>query len=296
MKKIKVSILALSALAGGILAASAATVTTYVPYSFDAPYTNAAAAVWEVTGAPATTATTYPQIFSEVTVTTDDSGKIMGWGPMYIEYNTNETPYTVVWVSVSGKIGNKTAGSAPAVTLSIKGSGYSPDGTGGAGVNSFTMKFTGAVGANPNTNGQANIVVGTATGKITGQTPLSTKSATFTLQNATAASSYSFAQAGGDVLQTEKNGVPTSMQVFSTEATGKGTIKSGTTYTVKYTGTILAKGLSGTVTGSLGAYTNTIGTNPVVFMAPVSATLTGKDKGQVISGTGPSSITAHLQY
>jgi hypothetical protein len=296
MKKMKVSILALSVLAGGVLAASAANVTTYTPYSLDVTYTNAAAAAWEVNGAPATTGTAYPQVFSDVTAQTDGSGKITGWGAMYIAYNTNEIPYTVVWVSVTGKIGNKTAGSAPAVTLAIKGSGYSPDGNGGAVVASVSLKFTGAVAANPNTNGQAQIVVGMLSGNIKGATPLDPKNAKISLLNTTADSDYNFSNPQGAVLQAAKNGVPSSLQFFSSEATGKGTIKSGATYTVKFSGFGTEKGLSGTLTGSLGNYTNNIGTNPVVFLAPVSATLTAKDKGQAISGTGPQSISASLQY
>jgi hypothetical protein len=302
MKKMKVSILALSVLAGGVLAASAANVTTYTPYSLDVTYTNAAAAVWEVDGAPATTSTAYPQVFSEVTAQTDGSGKITGWGEMYIAYNTNEVPYTVLWVSVTGKIGDKTAGAAAAVTLAIKGSGYSPDGKGGAVLASAALKFTGAVGTNPNTNGQKQIVVGTLSGNIKGATPLDPKNAKISsstypsLANMTVDSDYNFTDPQGSVLQAAKNGVPSSLQFFSSEATGKGTIKSGATYTVKFSGFGTEKGLSGTLTGSLGNYTNNIGTNPVVFLAPVSATLTAKDKGQAVSGTGPQSISASLQY
>ena len=96
MKKMKVSILALSALAGGILAASAATVMTYIPYSFNVTYTNAAAVIWEVNGAPGTTGTAFPQVFSDAAAQTDGSGKITGTGWMGIEYNTNNAPFTVV--------------------------------------------------------------------------------------------------------------------------------------------------------------------------------------------------------
>jgi hypothetical protein len=288
----------LSALAGGILAASAASVTTITPYSFNVNYTNAQAVVWEVNGAPGTTGTAFPQVEPDASVQTDESGKITGTGWMYIDYNTNGTPYTAFVVNITGKIGNKTAGSAPAVTMAIKGTGYTADGKGGAVLTSAALKFTGAVGTNPNTNSeQKQIVVGTLSGTIKGATGnglIDAKSAKISLANATVSSSSTPLGIGADVLQTAKNGVPSSMQIFSAYVTGKGTVKSGTTYTVKFAGAGLGKGLSGTVTGSLGSYTNNIGTNQVVFLAPTSATLTAKDKGQAVSGTAPRSISASL--
>jgi hypothetical protein len=217
---------------------------------------------------------------------------------MEVVYNTNDTPFTWFVVNITGKIGNKTAGSAPTVTLAIKGTGYTADGKGGAVLTSAALKFTGAVGANPDTNSeQKQIVVGTLSGTIKGATGnglIDAKSAKVTFANTVAASSFSYAGVGGDVLQSVKNGVPTSMIIFTPDATAKGTIKSGTTYTVKFTGVGLNKGSSGTLTGNMGPYTNNVGTNPVVFQAPVSATLTGKEKGQAVSGTAPSFLHANL--
>jgi len=301
MKRIRVSILALSALAGGILAASAANVTTYTAYNLNVQYTNAAAAAWEVSGAPATTGTNLPKVFQYVTAQTDGSGKITGGGVIFIYETTNAVPVqSVLYVQATGTIGNKTVGAAPTVTLAMKGTGFTLDGVGGAVPTSATLKFTGTLVPGVTNSAGQPILSGTLSGNIMGigsaQTLLDPKNAKVSIATVIDNSSFNFDSPQGDVLQALKNGVPSSVQFWSDFATGNGTIKSGTNYTVKFAGIGMEKGLSGTLTGKLGPYTNNIGASAIVFQAPVTATLTAKDKGQKISGTGPQSISVSLDY
>jgi hypothetical protein len=257
-------------------------------------YTNPTAMVWDVGAGPATTSTAYPQVSESIFLMTDDTGKISGSGRLTVLYNTNG-PVTYMVADVTGKISNKTAGSAPTVSLSLKASGLTDDtATPGFGVPATaSLKFSGTVMANPNTNSeQKQVIGGTLTGTLKGVTPLSAKSASLnfaTVLDDTASNAF---ESHGAVLQSSNNKI----QFFAEEATGTGTIKSGA-YKVTVKGIELAKGLSATVSGNLGPYTNTVvsGTNstPVVFQAPITGNLTATDKGQKISGTAPT-INASL--
>ena len=296
MKKIKVSILALSVLVGGAVFASAANATTYTTYHVSATETNPTASFWDVYGAP-TTPSGFPEVGSSVSASTDGSGKIVGAGMVYIDFNTNFIPFSAFTADVSGKIGNK--GSATTVSVTVKGTGYTASGDGTGQPASYSVKFTGKPGPNPNTNSsQKVIIVGTGSVSIKGTTPLGAKSATIkSLPMVINSSSLSFVNIEADVLQTLKSITSGKQQLFGNSFTGTGTVNTKG-YTANVKGVGAEKGNTLTVTGSMGLYTNTIqvGTSSVVvpFTAPTSATITkGKIQGQSVSGLA-SRVTAYL--
>jgi hypothetical protein len=290
MKKVKISLLALSVLAGGSLAASAAAAgTTFNAYSLDAAFTNLT--VWSVNGA-VTTSSGFPAIDNDTFVSTDGSGKISGGGELTINYNSNNVPVSVLFVDISGKISSTTSKPTPAVTLMMKGSGYSvQDHTTAQTATplSCNLKFTGQVSGNSN-------IVGTVSGTITGNTPLGTKTAKITnLPVVLQADSFKpFIVA--DVLQSSKG----QMTIWSTDPfaafNGTGNVKSGTSYTANLKGVDFSKGSSVSLTGTMGTYTNGVaGTNSnISFTAPTTATISkGSIQGQAVSGAA-SSVTADL--
>lgn len=299
MKKMKVSILALSALAGGILAASAAsTVTTYRAYELYATYTNADAKVWSVNGGPETPpGAIYPQfVYQYGSVDTDGAGKIYGVGVWHVYYNTNHTPFSLVYADIAGKLTGK-IGSPASVTMTIKGNGYTADGLGYADPGMVNLKFTGQPGVNPAyTNNQA--MLGILTGTITGYTPLGAKykipAGRVSYINS---SDWDYASFNADILQSSKG----KMQLMSAYAQGTGTIKSDITYKATAKGLGWYKGMSVAYSGTVGIYTNGImvGTNTIVvpFLAPKTADIakTSKVNGQAIQGSA-SSVGAYLVY
>ena len=80
-----------------------------------------------------------------------------------------------------------------------------------------------------------------------------------------------------------------------------GTVKSGT-YKLPAKGIGLSKGSSETLNGNLGSHTNNfaVGTNAAsdhVFSAPVSADMSGKINGQIVSGVSANAtINANLAH
>lgn len=297
----KVSLLALTALAGGILAASAAgTITTYRAYQMSGNYTNVDAKVWSVNGGPETPpGAIYPQFVYQGggNVDTDGSGKIYGVGVWHIYYSSNSAPFSVVFASITGKLTGK-IGSPASVTLTINGEGYTADGLGYADPGVVNLKFTGQPGVNPaNTNLQA--MVGSLTGTIKGYTPLGAKSYKIPAGRVSYINnSYgSYASLYADVLQSSQG----KMQLMDTSIQGTGAIKSDGTYKAAVKGIGWQKGLSVSVSGTVGLYTNSIysGTNVIVvpFLAPNSANIakTSKAKGQAIQGSA-SSVHALLVY
>jgi hypothetical protein len=78
------------------------------------------------------------------------------------------------------------------------------------------------------------------------------------------------------------------MLVFNSGWSGNGSISKTNAYKLNVKGAGSNRGSTLSVAGSLGAYTNNVGTNPVVFLAPISAEAKGRIAGQVISGAAAS--------
>jgi hypothetical protein len=294
MRKIKISLLALSTCVLGTTAHTAVVggVETFTAYNLGINYTNSSAQYWSINGGPNTTGTSFLQIFPSLTsVMTDGSGHISGSGELVVTYNTAGVPFSIFYVDYSGRVSASTT-VPTAVTLFIKGKGYTVDGTGRptATNNSVNLKFTGAPGVNPLNKNQTRIV-GDLTGRITGSTPLGVNQAIPAIQAVFngGASRSSFVNLSPDILQSTKR-----MQLFDPFLSGLGTI-TDTTYKFRANGTGTARGATFAVNGFLGPYTNNVGTNLVGFTAPISADLKGKLMGQVVSGSAtPTQIDPSL--
>ncbi len=292
MKKTKVSLLALSVLVVGTLAASAET-TIYNAYSLSANYTNVDARVWSVDGGPENPSDAiFPQLdYRGGSVGTDSSGKISGVGRWTVTYSSSGTPSSTFYGTVSGKLAGK-IGSPATVTMTIKGDGYTVYGTGLATPFKGNLKFTGQVGASP-VNLNVQRMVGTLSGSFSGSTPMDPQG--FKLPPSRVAyvpnSDFGYAGISANVLQSSKG----KMQLFGTSLQGNGSIKDKTTYKATVKGVGSEKGLSVSLSGNVGLYTGTVGTNAVPFLAPATAEILKGSKwnGQAIQGVA-SSITARL--
>src|SRR5690242_6287070 len=102
MNRIKISLLALTLSA--ISFSAAAATETFTAYGLDITWTNSAAVIWDVNGAPRTPGGALPEITQSVAVDTDASGKITGSGTMAIAYNSTGLPLSRFVVDVTGKI------------------------------------------------------------------------------------------------------------------------------------------------------------------------------------------------
>lgn len=290
MKKLKISLLALSVVAGGITVASAATEINR-SYTFSVNSTNIAR-IWYVYGIPVPV-TGFPSIQDGTSVDVDASGKIIGSGFIRVDFNTNNAPYAGYTVDVKGKM--KTKGNKASVSMTAKGPGGLVNGNGTAETGSIDLKFTDGVPAiNPfNTNFPA-IIVGKLSGTIKGMSPLGNKTAKF--ENAVAgvdSDDFNPMNSTIGVLQTTKK-----QQYFSSEATGKGKIKNNT-YKGSLKGIAWAKGSKFNINGNLGLYTNNISTNAISFLAPETITVKGKTYGQTFEGSAARAlgeINAALVY
>ena len=291
MNKIRISLFALLASLAANLSASGA-VETFTAYNVSMGWTNSGAVFWEVNGAPRTPGGAMPAISEGVAVDMDGSGKITGSGTTTITYNSTGLPVSRFVVDISGKISSSTAKPTPVVTMVIKGSGYTVDGSGAATttLNKLSLKFTGQPGTDP-TNPNRLRIVGTLTGTISGPTPLDTKSAKLSgLVAFISNSGSSFTEFSTPILQDAKK-----MLVFDSNLSGSGSIGRTNSYRLNVKGTGQNRGSSLSVAGTLGSYTNTVGGNPVGFLAPVSASAKGKVSGQAVSGDAASaSIGAGL--
>jgi len=303
MKKIKVSMLALAVLVGGaVLASASSTPIIYTTYSVSATETNAnpvaTSSYWNISGTPTTPSGTYnPEVFNSVDCQTDGSGKIVGAGGVEFAFGTNPPPYSVFTTSVSGKVSNSGKGSTT-VSLQIKGTGMTVTGDGTGQPASYTLKFTGTPVPNPDTNSSQPLIIGgTASVTIKGTTPLGAKSYTIKslpMTMSVDAATLNSVNFNADVLQNIKSTSSGTMQIFGDSFTGKGTIKSGT-YTASIKGVGSDSGQTVTVQGTMGVYTNSIGTNVVLFTAPTTAGITkGKIKGQTLTGVAFTRVTANL--
>lgn len=261
---------------------SQAATPAYTAYSMDVSFSNAEAQYWDIYGGPRTTGTLYISLrpFSS-TVMTDGSGKIVGTGELEIAYNTTGEPFSRFVVDYTGKI-SSTRVTPAVVTLNIKGTGYTADGTGKptTALNTLALKFVGQPGINPLNNSQTRIV-GMLSGAIRGATPLGAKSFSLPgVQAVITSSSATHAGLGVDVVQSASQ-----MQVFDAVMRGKGSINTRLgTYSFTTRGTGSSRGESLSFSGFMGNYTNYVGNDPITFTAPASAQLTGKKKGQVVTG------------
>ena len=290
MKRIKLSLLTLALTTIGFSAVAAT--ETFTAYGLDITWTNSGAVIWDVNGAPRTPGGALPEISQSVAVDTDASGKITGSGTMAIAYNSTGLPLSRFVVDLTGKISSTPSKPTASVTINIKGSGYTIDGTGGATttLNTLNLKFIGAPGPSPSNPNQTRIV-GTLSGTIKGSTPLASNSAKLSglvafINN----SSAGFAELSTPILQSTKR-----MLVFDPNWSGNGSINKTNGYKFHVKGIGPNRGATLNVAGGLGSYTNNVGTNPVVFLAPISAEAKGKMAGQAVSGDATSAnITASL--
>src|SRR5262245_54072932 len=133
MKKLKVGMLALSVLAGGLTFATAAsTPETFSQYEVYMDWQNttnqndvtSTALLFLPNRSVSTPLGTFPQLTSFVDLRTDGSGKITGSGYLTIRYSSNALPASYFQVDVTGNVTGKD-GANTKVKLSIKGTGYS---------------------------------------------------------------------------------------------------------------------------------------------------------------------------
>jgi len=284
MNRIRISLFALLASLALNFSASGA-VETFTAYGLNIVWTNSEAVVWDVNGAPRTPGGAMPAISQAVAVDMDAAGKITGSGTTTITYNSSGLPVSRFIVDITGKISSSTAKPTPVVTIVIKGSGYTIDGSGGATttLNKLNLKFTGQPGQDP-TNPNRLRIVGTVSGTITGPTPLDAKSAKLSgLVAFISNSGSSFTDLSTVILQNTKK-----MLVYDSDWSGSGSIGRTNGFKLVAKGIGQNRGSSLSVSGSLGSYTNNVGTNPVVFLAPVSAAAKGKIAGQVVTGDATS--------
>jgi hypothetical protein len=198
-------------------------------------------------------------------------------------------PFSWFVVSVNGKISSSKAKPIPVVKMTIKGSGYTADGNGGAVLNNnIVLTFSGAPGIDPN-NPARQTILGTLQGRLVGQTPLGARSAKINV-TATANSGFNPPAFGGiDVVQSSRR-----MVLSSSAVMGKGICRKDDTFSANLKGINFNKGSWLTLTGTMGLYTNNVGPTPVVFEAPKSITIkNGKVAGQVVSGVA-TAINANL--
>jgi hypothetical protein len=293
MKNTKVSLTVWLVLVGGMLAASAAT-TTYNAYTLSANFTNVDARYWSVTGGPENPDDAiYPQLNyrSGGGVVTDSSGKISGVGRWTVTYSAAGTPSSTLYGTVSGKLARK-VGSPATVTMTIKGEGYTVNGTGFATPFKGSLKFTGQAGTSPaNTNFQ--VMVGTLSGSFSGSTVVGAKG--FKIPPGRVAyvpdSDSRPVLISATVLQSSK----ATMKFLGTGVQGNGSIKDKTTYRATVKGVGSSKGVSVSLSGNVGLYTQNVDSNAIPFLAPTTAEILKGSKwnGQEIQGVA-SSITVRL--
>jgi len=292
MKNTKVSLLALSVLAMGMLVASAET-TTYHAYSMSASYTNVEAKVWSVGGGPENPPDAiYPQLeYRGGSVDVDSSGKVSGVGRWTVTYSASGTPSSTFYGTVSGKLAGK-VGDPATVTMTIKGDGYTVYGTGLATPFKGNLKFTGQVGASP-VNLNIQRMVGTLSGSFSGSTPMDPQGFKFPPNRVAYVpdSDFNYAGISANVLQSSKG----KMQLLGTSLQGNGSIKEKTTYKATVKGVGFYKGVTVSLSGTVGLRTENVGSNAVSFLAPATAEILKGSKwnGQAIQGVA-SSITARL--
>jgi len=297
MRKLKVGLSALSFIAGGIMAASAATKAPNAGISaaITIDFSTNAQRIFSVSGLPVSTDSnqTVNVIFDRVS--TDGAGKVEGVAYIVVNYagsGTNEGSGSTAdfIVDVTGSITSKGNPSVATASLNLKGNGYSVDGSSTINGASLALKFTGT----PNSD---NVFAGTLTGTV----KLGTKSITgntsdkidqpATIENTESVGFDIFANivevnskfwAAGDMAD----------GFLPYSGSGSMNAKKGTfSANLKGVG-VFGRGSSAKLTGTTTVATNgiiVIGTNevPVTIVLPASdTTATGKILGQKLNATG----------
>jgi hypothetical protein len=291
MKNAKILMLVWLVVTAANLVTSAAT-NNLVAYNLDAVWTNTEATVWDVNGAPRTPGGGFPEISQSSAVQTDGAGKISGTGSMEITYNSTGVPFSRFATDIRGRISSTASKPTPVVLLTIKGAGFTTDETGFSAPTSLSLKFTGTPGPNPSNPNQIRIV-GTVSGTIKGTTPLGEKSAKISSLVALISSSSSDpAGLSVSILQGTKT-----MLVLDRDWAGRGSIITRTNgYKLAVRGIGLNRGSSLALAGSLGAHTNSFGTNQFIFNAPVTANGKGKIAGQAVTLRDAELDASHISY
>src|SRR3954447_12843115 len=279
--------LLVSALSALVVCPGWAADEAFTAYSLSMAFSNTT--IWTVNGGPGTLSSS-PFIGNAVVLHTDGAGKISGSGWFWIDYSN--APYSAFLVDMTGQIIATPAKPLPTVTLSIKGSGYTLDGNGGANLNTLKLKFVGQPGLNPvATNGETGIV-GKMVGTVVGKTPFGEKSAPLNLDAIILEAVGYPLVLSAKVVQSAKR-----MLLYNADfegsgggspnfdLDGKGSVNAKTSqYKFSVKGIGQQRGWAMAVSGALGPYQSTLLTN-VVFSAPVSANAKGKINGQVFSAT-----------
>jgi hypothetical protein len=294
MKKLKISLLALSVLAGGSLVASAAAPIVGNDYTFDAIFTNPTpTSIFSVDGTP------IPDPSSTVTVeeigpggvNTDGAGKIDGATTLRIGFlnaSSNLVAVADMVTTVSGSIVTK--GTTPTATINLKGNGSSVDSTGVVGTCNMSLKFVGsptnltATGFDLPIKGTFSGTVKTGLASINGGKPLKVDTTT----TGSASGSGNPVELFGRVIQNN-----TKLYIVANDLDGTGSVNTKKqTYTSNLKGFGSSKGSSVTLSGNTTVKTNVwfqFGTNPPVSInvgVPATANAKGKAQGQSVNATG----------
>jgi hypothetical protein len=302
MKKIKVSILALSVLVGGAVFASAASSSTILSTS-DVFLTNTPTPiVWSAVYDIPTSALLNPDkgvSFQAGVVDTDNGGKISGAGNIIKKYYGNTADTNAVtaisswYTTVKGNITASTMGT-PTVKMTLKGQGYLAPGTnttvikpaqssdGFPGQFNLNFKADKTKAVPVSTNAQ-NEVTWAVIGKLTGTITPATKGAKQTKVDETATVVVDRTAMDTVGLRVIAYGKKFGAILLNTDATGMGSIDSN-----KGTYKVTLKPVSGgssslQLNGQILAVTQTPYTNVTTIN---TADIKGKIQGQAVQSKG----------
>jgi hypothetical protein len=300
MKKIKVSILALSVLVGGAVFASAAD-TAILGSTTDVALTNAPAPlIWYGVYDLPTSALLDPEkgvSFEASVVDTDDGGKIAGVGNIVKRYYGNTADTNAVtaisswYTTVKGNI-NASTMATPTVKVTLKGDGYLAPGTNttvvvpGNNVDAFPGKFSLTFTANKtkavpvSTNG--NLVTYAVLGNLKGTITPATKGAKQEKIDQAAKLVVERNSMETVYMRVIVSGSKFAAILWNTDATGTGKIDKNNKYS------LTLKPVSGgssnlKLTGQISAVTQTPFTNITTIN---TADIKGKIQGQAVQSTG----------
>jgi hypothetical protein len=303
MKKVKVSLLALSLLAGGSLAASAAaaapgTGSDYrVIINWSSNATTTAAPIFFITDAPVTgtNGTFIAQVLpSRSSVFNDGSGKVDGAAVYRVTLGSSgtngaSTAAADMVCTVTGNITLKN--SVPTVTLNIKGNGASIDSAGTIGNANMSLKF---VGSGSSSTNAGDVFTGTFSGTVNtgikGSKP-------FKVDQTTAGTAPAFADPvifDGAVVQSPNSKLFTMASIGdATQVTGSGSenVKKQS-YTVNTKGFGFSKGANLNLSGATAVVTNLwiildqTNLTQATIVIPGKADAKGKIAGQAVKATG----------
>jgi hypothetical protein len=298
MKKAKVSLLALSVLAGGSLATLAAPApNTGSDYNVFITWTNGTtvpAPVFFIEDAPVpdSNATLSVELLRS-SVLNDGSGKIDGAAVYRLTLGggTNSGGAAADLVcTVTGNITTK--GTTPTATVQIKGNGASIDSNGNIGVASMSVKFVGT--GSSTTNG--DVFTGTFSGTVTPGLKSVNNGKPVKVDPTTTGSAPAFADTvnfSGQVVQANAKLYTMANVGEATEVTGNGSenVKKGT-YTVNTKGFGFSKGSSLNLNGTTAIVTNLwiildqTNLTQATIVIPGKADAKGKIAGQTVKAAG----------